>query len=242
MPLDGNFLGVIPARGGSKAVPKKNVRELSGKPLIAHTILAARSSRSLERTIVSTDDLEIAEIARQWEGDVPFIRPRELSLDTTPTWPVLSHATAWIEEESGKHVDGVVLLQPTSPLRTADDIDGAVALYLELGADVVASATPSPYIPHFSMVETLPGSPWAIPSKSDSAFRLSRQRTPETWGLNGAIFVVSRRAVFEFDSHMDAERYAVYSMPAERSLDIDSEFDFEMADWLLSRDRAGLTV
>ncbi len=237
-----NFLGVIPARGGSKSVPHKNVRELGGKPLIAYTILAAEGSRYLDRTIVSTEDTYIADAARHWGGEVPFMRPKELSSDTTPTWPVLKHATAWVERESGRQVDTVVLLQPTSPFRTAADIDGAIKLYLDQRADVVASAVPSPYIPYFSMVETLPGSPWALPSKSNVPFHQSRQRAPQTWGLNGAIYVVSRQVVFDCDNHYEAQRYGVYPMPEERSLDIDSEFHFEMAEWLMSRSTANHLV
>ena len=218
------------------------MRELCGKPLIAHTILSAEGCRFLDRTIVSTEDPEIADTARQWGGEAPFVRPEELSLDTTPTWPVLKHATAWIENEMGGQVDAVVLLQPTSPLRTSDDIDNAIELYLELRADVVASATPSPYIPHFTLVETSRGSPWALPSKSNAPFRQSRQRAPETWGLNGAIYVASRRVVFECKNHYEAERYAIYPMPEERSLDIDSELDFEMAEWLMTRRKASQAV
>ena len=226
---------MIPARGGSKGVPHKNVRELCGKPLLAYTILCAKACRYLDRIVVSTDDPQISEVARRWGAEAPFVRPGELSLDTTPTWPVLKHATAWVESDIGGPVETAVLLQPTSPFRITTDIDNAIELYNDLKAEVVASATRSPYVPHFSMMETEPGSPWALSSRSSHPFREFRQSTPDVWGLNGAIYVVSRKMVFECGSHYEADRYAIYPMPEERSLDIDTEFHFEMAEWLMSR-------
>ena len=138
------ILGVIPARGGSKGVPGKNIRLLAGKPLIAWTIAAAARSRSLGRTIVSTDDPKIAEIAAQWGGDVPFLRPPELATDTATSEDAVFHA---LDSVSGPY-DWVCLLQPTSPLRTAEDIDACIDACIRGGADCAFSVTEAPKSPY----------------------------------------------------------------------------------------------
>src|SRR5438105_3691856 len=127
-------LGVIPARGGSKGVPRKNTRLLCGKPLLQYTAEAALLSRRLSRVILSTGDDEIAQVGRGCGLDVPFMRPRELAQDDTPMLPVVLHAVLWLEEQ-GDTYDAVCLLQPTNPLRRAEDIDGAIGLLQQGGAD-----------------------------------------------------------------------------------------------------------
>src|SRR5688572_26758280 len=120
-------LGVVPARGGSKGISRKNVTLLNGKPLIAYTIEAAKQSARLTRTIVSTEDSEITATARRFGAEAPFVRPAELALDETPMLPVLIHAVGWLEDH-GEKFDAVCLLQPTNPMRTASDIDGCIEL------------------------------------------------------------------------------------------------------------------
>jgi len=120
------ILGIIPARGGSKSVPKKNIRLLAGKPLIAYTIETAQKCKMLDRTVISTDDDEIADVAKKYGGDVPFMRPEELALDSSPMVPALQHAVSFIEKNENVRVGMVVLLDPTSPFRRIEDIEECI--------------------------------------------------------------------------------------------------------------------
>ena len=142
--MSGYVLGVIPARGGSKGVPGKNLATVAGRPLLAYTADAARTSRRLSRTVVSTDDVAIADAARGLGLDVPFMRPATLAADDVPMLPVLQHALAAIREQ-GDDVDVLVLLQPTSPMRRAEHIDAAVAMLETSGADSVVSVVDVPH-------------------------------------------------------------------------------------------------
>jgi N-acylneuraminate cytidylyltransferase len=147
-PRAGRALGIIPARGGSKKVPRKNIKPLAGLPLIAHSILAGRAARELDRLIVSTDDQEIASVARQYGAEVPFLRPAELAADDTPDLPVFQHALRWLAEQEGYRPDFVIHLRPTQPLRPAGLIDQVVRLLRETGSDCVKSLVPVEQHPH----------------------------------------------------------------------------------------------
>ena len=131
------ILGVITARGGSKRLPGKNIRPLGGKPLIAWTAEAALESRFIKRVLLSTDDPQIAEVVQKWGVEVPFIRPASLAQDDTPHIPVLEHAIHWLKENQGACPDYLFILQPTSPLRTAEDIDSAIEIAIQKNADAV---------------------------------------------------------------------------------------------------------
>jgi len=131
-------LGIVTARGGSKGIPRKNIVPLLGKPLLAYTAQAALAAQRLTRTVLSTDDEEIAEVGRAWGLEVPFLRPRELARDDTPTIPVLQDVVRKLEA-SGEHYDAILTLQPTTPLRRPEDIDGAITLLEQTGADAVIS-------------------------------------------------------------------------------------------------------
>ena len=133
------ILGLIPARGGSKALPHKNIRQFAGKPLIAWTIETALACPMLDRTIVSTDDPEIADVSRHWGAEVPFLRPAELARDDTPGIEPVLHAVRWLGENEGYRPDYVMVLQPTSPLRTTEDIEAAIQLARDRQADGVVS-------------------------------------------------------------------------------------------------------
>jgi CMP-N,N'-diacetyllegionaminic acid synthase len=143
-----HVLGIIPARGGSKGVPRKNIKALVGKPLIAHSILAAQQAECLDRFIVSTDDEEIAEVARAYGAEVPFLRPKHLAQDDTPDLPVFQHALAWLWEQEGLRPDILVHLRPTYPLRTAQHICEVVQKMIETGADCVKSVRLAREHPH----------------------------------------------------------------------------------------------
>lgn len=230
------ILGVIPARGGSKGLPGKNVKPLGGIPLIAHSIRAARGSRRLDDFVVSTDDPAIAEVAREAGARVPFLRPAELATDRVPVWPAVRHAVAQWEAGGGARVDVTVLLQPTSPLRTSEDIDACVTRLLDEDADMCVSVVRPHDSPYFNMVEiTSDSAPFArscSPVMRDAA---RRQDAPVVYALNGAVYAVRRSVLETLDNQFRLERLAVCEMARQRSVDIDTLEDFELAEWLLGR-------
>lgn len=220
-------LGVVTARGGSKGLPRKNVLPLAGKPLIQWTLEAAAAATSLTRTIVSTDDPEIREVARAAGGDVPFLRPAELADDGATSVDVLLHALDAVGGDFGV----VVLLQPTSPLRTAADIDAAVAR-CAAGAPSCVSVTPSAKNPFW--MYHLAEDDRMVPVVRREQAVLQRQALPPVHVLNGAVYAVAvpwlraRRALL-------GEETVGIVMPPERSVDIDTAFDLELAAFLASR-------
>lgn len=230
-------VGLITARGGSKGIPQKNIRPLAGKPLIAWTIQAAKQSRRLDRAIVSTDDPEIASVAREWGAEVPFMRPPELALDDSPHRDVVLHALDWLESESASPPDYLMLLQPTSPLRTAEDIDRAIALAAEKDADSVISVCPTPHHPYLSKEIAEDGQLLDFIERPQGY--LPRQSLAPAYSLNGAIYLVRRSVLRERDSWYTARTFA-YVMPPERSLDIDTPWDLHLVDLIL-RDSIGST-
>ena len=221
-----SVLAVIPARGGSKGIPGKNIRAVGGKPLIAWTILAARASRHIDRLILSSDDPEIIDVARQFGCEVPFVRPAELATDEAPGTAPLVHAL-----EAMPGADYAVLLQPTSPLRTGEDIDGCIALCADREAPSVVSVTRSEKHPAW-MYKLDEGRLRPVLGQVSESTR--RQDLSPVYSLNGAIYVV---AVEPFKRHhaILSEQTLGYPMPAERSIDIDTPLDLEIADFLLRR-------
>lgn len=229
-------LGLIPARGGSKTIPRKNLRPLGGRPLIAWTFQAARGSARLTRIICSTDDAEIAALARQAGVEVPFLRPAELAQDDTPTLPVVQHAVRAVEQ-AGYRADVVVLLQPTSPLRRAAHIDAAVDLLLSSGADAVVSVVEVPH--HFNPVSLLRIEDGRlVPYLPGEGVRvLRRQDKPEVWARNGAAVYVTRREVLLDEESFFGRDCRPLVMSREESVDIDDETDLAIAEALLARRR-----
>lgn len=230
-------VGLITARGGSKGIPQKNVKALAGKPLIAWTIEAALGSSLLERVIVSTDDEEIARTAREWGADVPFMRPAELAQDDSPHLAVIRHAIGWLESEQKTEFDYLLLLQPTSPLRSTEDIDQAIALAEEKDADAVVSVCLTHDHPFLSKRVAEDGRLSDFMEKPQGY--LARQRLPPAYSLNGAIYLVRRSVLVERDDWY-TERAFAYIMPPERSLDIDTPWDLHLVDLIL-RDTNGFT-
>ena len=220
-------LAIIPARGGSKGVPRKNVRDLAGKPLIYWTIDNAKNSKYIDRLILSSDDEEIVDVARAAGCDVPFVRPVELATDTATGVDVLCHAV----ENAGAQYDYVVLLQPTSPLRESTDIDAAIELCLREAATSVVSvaeAAKSPY--------------WMYQMKEDGALTpfvenvaTNRQQLPRSYALNGAVYVLKVSQLIARRQIIDAQTLG-YVMPSERSYDIDSETDFLVCEFLKKKE------
>jgi len=228
--MKNSSLGIIPARGGSKSIPRKNARLLAGKPLIAWTIECALRSKRLNQVIVSTDDEEIAGIGRKWGARVPFIRPFELAQDDTPTLPVIQHAVTWLESTEGYIPEIVILLQPTSPLRRTEHIDQAVELLLYAGADSVACVCLSEYSPYW--MKRIEGNRM-LAFLSDAPEYTRRQDLPPVYRLNGAVYV-TRYEVLMRQKRILGEDTRAIVMDAESSIDIDSRLDFKIAELLLA--------
>lgn len=227
-----DIIGLITARGGSKAIPRKNVRLVAGKPLIAWTIEAASYSLRLSQLVVSTDDQEIAAIARKWGARVPFLRPAELALDNSPHIPVVVHAIEWLESHEQLRCDYVLLLQPTSPLRSGEDIENAIQLALERDADSVVSVCEAPFHPYLAK-NIVDGRLESFLPQPEGY--LARQNLPKAYVINGAIYLVRRDLLMKQHTFYTERTYA-YLMPPERSLDIDTPWDMYLADLIL-RDR-----
>ena len=230
-----NVIAIIPARGGSKGIPRKNIRLLAGKPLIAYTTEAALQSEYLDRIIVSTDDEEIAEITKSFGAEVPFLRPMELARDDSPTIDVLIHAIEWLENNDKYIPDIIVLLQPTSPLTIAKDIDTAIELYIEKKADAVVSvceAEHSPYWMHkiengrlVDFVETI--------------YESRRQDLPTVYRRNGAIWIASKDILMRQKTFFTGNTYG-YIMPYNRSVEIDTLLDMKLVEVLIKENNLTL--
>lgn len=225
--IDGKkVLALITARVGSKGLPGKNIRPLAGKPLIAWTIAAAKASRLVDRTVLSTDDDAIAAVAAAAGCEAPFRRPAELAGDETPSEPVALDALARLNEK----FDYLVLLQPTSPLRLAEDIDGAIALCHAKKARLCVSVVESAKPPFWSCAMDEDGRLRRLLPAGGAA---RRQDLPRTFAPNGAVFVARVDGFgltpgFRFDDAIG------YVMPPERSVDIDTLLDFRLAELLLA--------
>ncbi len=222
-----NIIAIIPARGGSKGVPRKNIKLLNGKPLIYYTINEAQKSRYIQGFFVSTEDNEIAEVAKRYGAEV-VPRPFELAQDDTPSFPVYQQAIKYLEGTGTIQPDIVVILQPTSPLRTVDDIDGAIEQFLKGGCSSVVSVCEV-------------GHPLAWMYKVDGE-RLKplfgsrnivtrRQDAPKTYRLNGAVYVTTRDSIMGQGGIIGNDTRA-YIMK-ERSIDIDSNIDFALVEMMI---------
>lgn len=230
-----NVLGIIPARGGSKGVVRKNIRQVGGKPLIAYTIQAALASEHLTHFVTSTEDEEIATVAQSL-GCCVVMRPLELAADTTPMLPVVDHALSVVEQSEGAQ-DYVVLLQPTAPLRTAQDVDAAITLLFKTGADSIVSVYQVEDHHPSRMYRLKKGR--LVAYEPEPAGRL-RQELPPVYHRNGAIYAC-RRSLLQERRTLIGPDTRPYIMPRERSINIDDELDLSFADLLLSRERGELT-
>ena len=227
-------LGVITARGGSKGIPRKNIKPLAGKPLIGWTIAAAEKSRYLTRSIVSTDDPEIASISRDLDADVPFIRPAELAQDSTPAIPVIQHALRWLSEHEGAAFDYVMILQPTSPLRTADDIDACITKIVDADADSVMSvAELSDFAP--MKLKRIEDDIILPLLESEGKASAPRQQGAIVYKRNCAIYLTKTSLIMSGDLFGAVSR--PYIMPRERSVDINEPFDFELAEFFAAKQK-----
>ena len=232
-----HVLTVITARGGSTTLPRKNIVPFCGKPMIAYSIQAALNARRagapIDRVIVSTDDVEIADISRKFGADVPFMRPPELAKSDTPSLPVVQHAIAFAEQESAFTYDWILLLQPTSPLRTGDDILAALALIAEPGTTAVISITNANTSHPRKLKLIVEG---ILQPFQDDGFQPVRRQDfgYDVYKTNGAIYL-ARRDVLMQEGSFYGNCPRPLLMPAERSIDIDTQLDFDMAEFLYRR-------
>lgn len=226
------IIAVVPARGGSKGVVRKNLRDVGGVPLVGHAVRAGRGATSLAACIVSTDDAEIADVARAHGGSVPFMRPAALAEDATPTAPVLRHAVEWYEGEHGCQVLAVVTLQPTTPLRNGTDIDSAVALFLasQPHADSLISVCEAGE--HHPLTLYFADGGYLDPLLKGLNPTTRRQDFPPVYWRNGAIYITRRDLLFSH-GRVVSDRPLSYQMPKLRSANIDEPFDLELAELML---------
>ncbi len=224
-------LGLIPARGGSKGVPRKNIRLLCGKPLLQYTAEAALAARHLSHVILSTEDNEIAEVGRRCGLDVPFLRPAELAQDDTPTLPVVQHAMRWMETH-GEHFDAVCLLQPTNPLRRPQDIDACIERLEQSDADAVITILPVPaeYNPHWVYFQDEGGLLHLSTGEVSPIPR--RQSLPPAFHREGSVYVTRRDVVME-QHNMYGNSVVGHLLNPECCVNIDSLGDWERAERLL---------
>jgi len=223
------------ARGGSKGLVNKNIRNFCGKPLISWAIQHAKAVDEISEVVVSTDSPEIAQIAIDYGARVPFIRPSELATDDSPEWLSWRHAVNFLRKEEGKDFDCFISVPATSPLRLPSDLRAALNLFSEKKAEVVVSMTESDRNPYFNIVEKDVEGYISISSKlPEPLFR--RQDAPKTFDLTTVAYVTSPDNILK-NSSIFSGRLKAIEIPRERALDIDNEYDFEIAEYLFTTKR-----
>lgn len=224
-------LGIIPARGGSKGVPGKNIKPLVGKPLIGYTIEAALQS-NLTRTVVSTDSQEIADVAKALRGDVPFLRPIDLATDSAKAIPVLKHALATVEELGDAPYDAIMMLQPTTPFRRTEDINESIDILKSTGSDSVISVV-DVEATHPARMKFLKGDRLIDPDFCEAYENQPRQELEPMFIRNGAIYLTKREVLLS-DS-LKGQDCRAQVQQKEVSVNIDTEHDFAYAEWVFQR-------
>lgn len=232
------ILSIIPARGGSKSVPRKNIREIDGKPLICHSILSSIKSELITRTIVSSDDDDILAIAKKYNADVPFVRPSELAQDHITDYPVFNHCLKWLQDNENYIPDLIVHLRPTSPLRSVKDIDSCIKkLKLNDNADSLRSVC---------QVSQHPMKMWKISENRmkpffkyknldfSEPFNMPRQKLPSAYVQNGCIDVIRYNTIMKYKS-MSGKTIIPYIMNIEDTVNIDTELDWSNAVGLFKK-------
>jgi len=222
-------LGIVTARGGSKGVPRKNIRNLAGKPLLVWTAEAALKAKRLARVVLTTDDAEIADVGRRAGLEVPFMRPAELAQDSTPSLPVLQHVVTTLEA-NGDAFDAVCLLQPTSPLRAPDTIDQCIAL-LEPGVDSVVTILPVPaeHNPYWVFFQEPNGT---LTQAMPGPLIARRQELPAAFHREGQVYV-TRKTVLMHHNSLYGTTIRGYPIAPKSSVNIDTAADWERAEKLL---------
>jgi N-acylneuraminate cytidylyltransferase len=227
-------VALIPARGGSKGVPRKNIRELAGKPLIAYAIETALDSDLIDRVVVSTEDEEIANIARFWGAEVPFMRPVDLAQDDSSEWLTWQHTIRSLNDaEDGFNVELLVCVSPTSPLRSVEDVDSCIRALRECDADLVISVKNADRNPYYNMV-ALDANGYAALAISGAEKLHRRQDAPNLFDITTVAYAARPEYVMRANRIFDGNVKTI-NVPAERAVDIDTELDFAFAEFLITR-------
>lgn len=224
-----SVLAIIPARAGSKGLPGKNIKELCGKPLVAWSIEQAKFCSDIDRIVVSTDDREIAEVAKKYSAEVPFMRPPELASDAASTIDVIFHAIDWFKKRQDYRPEYILLLQPTSPLRSREDIDGAIQTLKDKDARAIVSVCETDHHPWWSNTLSEDGNMKDF--LRPDILNKRRQDLPVFYRLNGAIYLADTDYLYKHNGFFGPDTSA-YLMPKNRSIDIDSAMDFKLAELL----------
>ena len=224
-----DFVALICARGGSKGLPRKNVKSFLGKPLLCHSIDLAKDITRVSRIIVSTDDEEIAELAKQNGAEVPFTRPPELSHDEASEWLVWEHAVDWLYAQTGS-APNLVVLPPTAPLRNVFDVNGAIDLFISSLCDGVVCGTESNRNPEFNMVAVNEINQCRL-ALDVHGKHVRRQDAPEYFDLTTVCYVMSPQYI-KSNKHLLDGDIRLFKVPACRSIDIDNQFDFDIAEFV----------
>jgi N-acylneuraminate cytidylyltransferase/CMP-N,N'-diacetyllegionaminic acid synthase len=227
------IVAAICARGGSKGVPRKNLRLLGGKPLIGRAVEQALGCGVFDRVIASTDDPEMARVAREHGAEVPFLRPPELAQDHTNKWEVFRHLVTELEARSAGRVGVLADLDTGAALRTHDDIKAAVERLLETGADVCVTAYEADHNPYYNMVELDPSGLARVCIRPEKPVA-NRQQAPAVYNLSPAVFAIRRDALWRHD-HWSQCEMTLSVLPRDRAVDIDTELDFSLVESLLAR-------
>jgi CMP-N,N'-diacetyllegionaminic acid synthase len=224
------LLGFVPARGGSKGIPRKNLIKLAGRPLIEYTLEAALASACIDDILLSTDDEDIAAFCARCGVDTPYRRPHELSGDDAPMIAAVEHGLDWYARECGQMPDEVLVLQPTSPLRTTEDIDGAVLRFKESAAETLASVHPMVEHPYECVVAQSGGWQYLVPPP---AVARRQDYRGSYYFVNGALYLARTSALLKERRFLVSGATALYEMPRERGIDVDSPLDLAFAEALL---------
>lgn len=230
-----DVLALVPARGGSKSIPRKNVMSFAGHPLLTYSIAAGLKARAVGRVIVSTDDAEISSVAREYGAEVPFLRPASLALDDTPDLPVFEHALAWLESHEGYRPEIVVQLRPTSPVRPPDCVDRAVeTLLAHPEADSVRGVVPSGQNPYkMWRIEADGGMRPLLQDGFDEPYNMPRQSLPPTFWQTGHVDAIRTSTILEKGS-MSGDVILPLILDPRYTVDIDNPRDLERAEWLMA--------
>jgi CMP-N-acetylneuraminic acid synthetase len=227
-------IGFVFARGGSKGVKFKNGRDLAGKPLIAHAIETARACPSIDRVVVSTDSEALAGIAREYGAEVPFMRPVELAQDNSPEWLAWRHAISELRR-AGCDFDVMVSVPATAPLRTVEDVEGAISA-LDDSADLVVTGIDAPHNPYFNMVERAPDDTCRLVCRKEGGV-IRRQEAPGVYVVVPVAYVTRPDFVMQRSSLFDG-RLKLHLIPREHAVDIDEPIDFAFAEFLMRQRQA----
>lgn len=230
------ILAVIPARGGSKGLPGKNIRRLFGLPLIVHSLRAAGLTSAVTRCVVSTDSAEIAEVARAHGGDVPFLRPAELAGDNAPMAPVIRHALEWVEAAEGVPYDAVLLLDPTSPARVPEQlVEAAAQLFASPELDGVIAVSEPTFNPVWVGVRQSGETDGALSRFLDAGAGVTRRQDADRFlRINGNFYLWRTPFVRRLQSSwFDEGRHAGYEIPESQAFSIDDEYEFRLIEALI---------